>query len=97
MYLRLLSDDLKILKGRTIYTLVGVKNDEEKIEGIARALMFKMMACDSGASDYGIIFMDMGSEDKTEEIIRKLEKDNMPVSLVYGNRIKYDSEMSVVD
>ena len=57
-----------------IYLIVAVKNQEEKIEGFLRSSLFKIL--------YGreecikdIIVTDLGSTDKTKEIINKLAKD----------------------
>ncbi len=95
IYLRLLFDDLRVLKGRTVYTVVGVKNDEKRIEGIARALVFRAMTCDSGISDSRVVFVDVGSEDETARIIKRLENDNKPVSLLSEEDFKNSIEMSV--
>lgn len=88
IYLRLLFDDFSVLKGRTVYTVVGVKNDEKSAEGIARALLFKSIVCDSGICDSRVVLVDMGSEDKTEDIIRRMEKENSTVSFMTGNELK---------
>lgn len=62
------------LKADGIYIIVGVKNQEEKIEGFLRSSLFKIL--------YGkeecikdIIVTDLGSKDKTREIINKIALD----------------------
>ena len=57
-----------------IYIIIGVKNQEERIEGFLRSSLFKIL--------YGkeecikdIIVADLGSTDKTKEIVRKMSFD----------------------
>lgn len=62
------------LKPNGIYLIIAVKNQEEKIEGFIRTLLFRIL--------YGkeeilkdIIFTDLNSKDNTKVILEKLEKD----------------------
>lgn len=62
------------LKSDGIYVIVAVKNQEEKIEGFLRSLIFKIL--------YGkeenlknIIVADLKSNDNTKEIAKKMSKD----------------------
>ena len=62
------------LESDGIYFIIAVKNQEEKIEGFMRSILFRIL--------YGkeecvknIIVTDLGSNDKTKEIIEKLEED----------------------
>ena len=62
------------LRADGIYIIIGVKNQEEKIEGFLRSSLFKIL--------YGkeecikdIIVTDLGSTDKTKEIVRKMSFD----------------------
>ena len=57
-----------------IYIVVAVKNQEEKIEGFLRSILFKILY---GKEDYlkNIIVADLKSTDKTKEIAKKLSKE----------------------
>lgn len=69
------------LESDGIYFIVAVKNQEEKIEGFMRSILFRIL--------YGkeecvknIIVADLGSTDKTKEILEKLEQDYKVINLV---------------
>ena len=57
-----------------IYLIIAVKNQEEEIEGFLRSSLFKILY---GRENYikNIIVADLKSEDKTKEIVKKLEKE----------------------
>ena len=57
-----------------IYIIIAVKNQEEKIEGFLRSILFKILY---GKEDYlkNIIEADLKSTDKTKEIAKKLSKE----------------------
>lgn len=62
------------LKANGIYLILAVKNQEEKVEGFLRSIIFKIL--------YGkeenikeIIVADLKSKDKTKEIAKKMERD----------------------
>ena len=57
-----------------IYIIIAVKNQEEKIEGFLRSILFKILY---GKEDYlkNIIVADLKSTDKTKEIAKKLSKE----------------------
>lgn len=62
------------LKANGIYLILAVKNQEEKIEGLIRSILFKIL--------YGkeecfknIIVADLKSKDNTKQIAKKLEQD----------------------
>ncbi len=61
-------------KSDGIYVIIAVKNQEEKIEGFLRSIIFKILY---GREEYlkNIIVADMDSLDNTREIARKLSKD----------------------
>ena len=82
LYLCQLLGDMKVMKGKTVFTVVAVKNEEERIEGIARNLILKSVCSDSGLSDNRIIIVDEGSDDNTAEIAQRLEKDGKGVQLL---------------
>ena len=58
-------------KSDGIYVIIAVKNQEEKIEGFLRSILFKILY---GREDYlkNIIVADLKSQDKTKEIAKKL-------------------------
>lgn len=57
-----------------IYIIIAAKNQEEKIEGFLRSVIFKILY---GREEYlkNVIFADLKSTDKTKEIAKKLSKD----------------------
>lgn len=57
-----------------IYLIIAAKNQEEKIEGVLRSILFR---CIYGKEENinDIIVTDLGSTDKTPEIMKKLVKD----------------------
>ena len=56
-----------------IYVIIAVKNQEEKIEGFLRSILFKILY---GREEYlkNIIVADLNSSDNTKEIAKKLSK-----------------------
>ena len=62
------------MKADGIYVIIAVKNQEEKIEGFLRSILFKILY---GREEYlkNIIVADLESTDNTKEIARKLSKD----------------------
>ena len=62
------------LKADGIYLIVAVKNQEEKIEGFLRSILFRFLY---GKEEYikDIIVADLDSKDGTSEILNKIEKD----------------------
>ena len=62
------------LKEDGIYVIIAAKNQEEKIEGFLRSIMFKILyGKEEEIKD--IIVTDLSSKDKTKEIIEKMAKD----------------------
>ena len=61
-------------KSDGIYVIIAVKNQEEKIEGFLRSIIFKILY---GREEYlkNIIVADLQSTDNTKEIVKKLSKD----------------------
>ena len=61
-------------KSDGIYVIIAVKNQEEKIEGFLRSILFKILY---GREEYlkNIIVADLNSSDNTKDIARKLSKD----------------------
>lgn len=62
------------LKADGIYVIIAVKNQEEKIEGFLRSIIFKILY---GREEVfkNIIVADLESSDNTKEIAKKLSKD----------------------
>lgn len=62
------------MKADGIYIIIAVKNQEEKIEGFLRSCLFKILY---GKEEYikDIIVTDLGSTDKTKEIVDKMSTD----------------------
>lgn len=63
-----------------MYLIVAVKNQEEKIEGFLRSILFKILY---GKEEYfrNILVVDLKSKDNTKEILKRLEMeyDNIKV------------------
>ena len=61
-------------KSDGIYVIIATKNQEEKIEGFLRSILFKILY---GKEEYlkNIIVADLESTDNTKEIANKLAKD----------------------
>ena len=61
-------------KSKGIYLIIGVKNQEDIIEGFLRSILFKILY---GREEYfrNIIVADLESTDKTKEISKKLSKE----------------------
>lgn len=61
-------------KSDGIYLIIAVKNQEEKIEGFLRSVIFKILY---GKDEYlkNIIVADLKSTDKTKEIVKKLSEE----------------------
>lgn len=61
-------------KSDGIYLIIATKNQEEKIEGFIRSILFRLLY---GKEDYisEVIVTDLDSTDKTMEILEKMQKD----------------------
>ena len=61
-------------KSDGIHVIIAVKNQEEKIEGFLRSIIFKILY---GREEYlkNIIVADLQSNDNTKIIAKKLQKD----------------------
>ena len=69
------------LESDGIYFIIAVKNEEEKIEGLLRSILFRILY---GKEEYikNVIVTDLGSTDNTKEIIEKLSKDYNNINLL---------------
>lgn len=62
------------MKADGIYIIIAVKNQEEKIEGFLRSVLFKILyGKEEEIKD--IIVTDLNSTDRTKEILNKLSTD----------------------
>lgn len=62
------------LKADGIHVIITVKNQEEKIEGFLRTVIFKILYGKEESIKH-IIVADLQSKDKTKEIAKKIEQD----------------------
>lgn len=63
------------MKANGIYLIIAVRNQEEKIEGFLRSTIFRILyGKEECVKD--IIVTDLGSTDKTKEIVDKISIDN---------------------
>ncbi len=69
------------LESDGIYFIIAVKNQEEKIEGFMRSILFRIIY---GKEEYikNVIITDLGSTDRTKEIAKKLEVDYKFVNVI---------------
>lgn len=75
------------LKFDGIQLIITVKNQEDKIEGFLRSLIFKILY---GKEDTikNVIVADLKSNDKTKEIVQKLSADNEMIKVVSWKECK---------
>ena len=74
-------------KADGIYLIIAVKNQEDKIEGFLRSTLFKILY---GKEEYlkNIMVVDLKSEDKTKEIVKKLSKEYENLKILNWNECK---------
>ena len=65
----------RVLKDKRVYTIAFVKNDSDRIEGIANSLLLKVLKDDNGAYDNRVGIVDLGSTDNTSQILAILKRD----------------------
>lgn len=70
-----------------IYIIIAAKNQEKRIEGILRSILFKIMY---GKEDVikKVILTDLSSKDKTFKALREFKKDNEFVEVCSWKRCK---------
>lgn len=61
-------------KADGIYLIIGVKNQEDKIEGFMRSLLFKIFYGKEECFN-NIMIADLDSKDNTKEIAKKIAKE----------------------
>lgn len=62
------------LKSDGLYVVIAVKNQEKRIEGFMRSILFRILY---GKEEYikNIIVADLDSKDNTLEILKRLQKE----------------------
>ena len=70
-----------------IYLIIAVKNQEEKIEGVLRSILFRFIyGKEENIND--IIVTDLGSTDNTPIILEKLGKDYDSIEILNWKECK---------
>lgn len=74
-------------KADGIHVIVTVKNQEDKIEGFLRSILFKILY---GKEDYiqNVIVADLKSDDSTKEIAQRLAQDYDVIKVVSWKECK---------
>lgn len=73
--------------------VVRVKNREEDIERIVRSLIWKCLKVSNGGYIPYIMIVDMGSQDNTLDIAKKLNKEyDFIIPMTYDEYLKLRSE-----
>lgn len=74
-------------KANGIYLIFAVKNQEDRIEGFLRSILFKILY---GREDWikEIIVADLKSKDNTKEIAKKMEKDYEIIKVINWKECK---------
>ena len=75
------------LKADGIYIIIATKNQENKIEGFLRTILFRIMY---GKEDCikDVIVADLGSTDDTVKILNKLSKDYNEIKVLNWKECK---------
>ena len=73
--------ETKQFKDKKIYTVVFVKNEEQTVENMAKSLLWKAVKNDTGIADSEITLIDLGSTDRTVEIIKAMEREDKGIRL----------------
>ena len=75
------------LKEDGIYIIIAVKNQEERIQGFLRSVLFKILyGKEENIKD--IIVTDLNSTDKTKEIVNKMSTDYECVKIINWKECK---------
>jgi len=72
------------LKSDGIYVIIAVKNQEKKIEGFLRNIIFRTLYGNE-ENIKNIIVTDLNSSDDTPKIIEKLQKENNEIKVANWN------------
>ena len=87
--------DIKNLNDKVIYTVVAVKNEEKRAEGIARAILMKSLKNDSGVADNKVVMLDFDSQDDTNIILKKIEQEKKGLTVLNVNEFIKELEKSI--
>jgi len=87
--------DVKVLKDKIIYTVVAVKDEEETVESVAKSLLIKSLKNDSGVADNRVVIIDMGSEDKTVEMLKLMEAEKKGLNVLSKEELYKELEKSI--
>lgn len=63
------------LKSDGIYFIIATKNQEDKIEIFMRSILFKLIYSGKEDAIKNFVVTDLGSKDKTKEILEKLQEE----------------------
>ena len=75
------------MKADGIYIIIAVKNQEERVEGFLRSVLFKILyGKEENIKD--IIVTDLNSTDKTKEIVNKMSTDYECVKIINWKECK---------
>ncbi len=75
------------LKADGIYLIIAVKNQENKIEGFLRSILFRFIyGKEENIKD--IIVADLGSKDETKKILDKMQEDYSQIKVTTWHECK---------
>lgn len=69
------------LKSDGIYIIIAVKNQENKIEGFMRNFLFRLLYGNEEKIK-NVIITDLNSNDNTQKIIEKIQKENSILKII---------------
>lgn len=58
-----------------VFVVIKIKNKNENIEGIVRSIIWRSLSSSGGSFVPSILIVDMGSDEKTVEIVQRLCED----------------------
>ena len=70
-----------------VYVIIGVKNEEKRVKGILRSILFKIMY---GKEDIikKVILTDLESTDKTMQKLKELKRENEYIEVLTCKKCK---------
>lgn len=69
------------MKSDGIYIIIAVKNQENKIEGFMRNFLFRLLYGNEEKIK-NVIITDLNSNDNTQKIIEKIQKENSILKII---------------
>lgn len=76
------------LKSDGIYFIIATKNQEDKIEIFMRSILFKIIYDGKEDAIKNFIVTDLGSKDKTKQILEKMQQDYKFIKLTDWKKCK---------